>query len=197
MVISAVALASAGFLLTPASGRAAGVDADTFHFVGSTSFVSPPVEPITTCANPGAFSGCGSGSYGFSSTTCAETSTDPADPNDGGPLQDVDSPVGCSINSSGTFTNGTCGTGVATGTATITEGADVAPTSKLPSDTYNVTYTITFINGSGVLTGTATEQGSGETASVTGAVQIVPTTGNCVTTGVSAFDVVGSITTTA
>jgi hypothetical protein len=94
-------------------------------FTGFTTSLSPPVQQVG-----------GSGSYAFQSSKCEEAAPAKA----------------CSISSSGTYTNIVCGTGSASGTATL------SPDGKTFS------YHITLVAGLGVLTGGAT-----------GLVDIVPT----------------------
>lgn len=192
--VAGVLAVAAGMFLSAPRASAANADADVFNFSAPSGTITPPVEPASQCHSAG-FSGCGSGSYTFDSATspgaCTENSTDGPDSNS--TLPDVDGPT-CHITSTdGTYTNGVCGTGEAKGTATVTEAADVSGGAS-PSDTYTITYDIKFVAGRGVLTGTATEVGDASEGSqpVAGTVQITPLVGNCGTTGVSQFLVVGT-----
>jgi hypothetical protein len=172
-----VGASAIGLATAPQPVHAATADADHVFFVGTTTSLTPPVQPVG-----------GGGSYTFSSTAspgaCAINS---ADSDAGSPTGDVEAGGACTITSSGTYTNTVCGTGTATGTATLSESG---------SDTYTITYTITFAAGQGVLSGTATESGdASETAPIAGNVTIIPTGGTCAT-GVTQFTVVGSAVST-
>ena len=73
----------------------------------------------------------------------------------------------CGISSSGTYTNIVCGTGTATGSASVTgpEG-------------YGINYTITFVAGLGVLLGSGADTDGGNNGTDVGIVDIAPNTDN-------------------
>ena len=85
------------------------------------------------------------------------------------------------VNASGTYVNQLCGTGTADGTSTVT----------LPSGTVTASFHIDFRGGNGVITITNAQRNNGETGTGSGAAQLVPDQGNCVTTPVNTFRVAG------
>jgi hypothetical protein len=114
--------------------QVSGADVDTVDFTGSAA---------ATVAWVG-----GSGTFTFSSNEC-EMASPPE--------------VGvCAMNAAGTFTNIVCGTGTASGTASLTG----------PDGTETITFTITFSDGQGVVTGNAAEPDGNGT--VSGWVDIAP-----------------------
>jgi hypothetical protein len=168
--------------------------------------VPPALAPgVISCPNGGG-NGVpivgGSGFFAFNSTVCAGLSgVGLADPD--GILGVVDAEVGsCSITANGVYSNIVCGTGTATGNATVAEGVGLL--ANAPSDVYNAGFDILFVAGVGVVTGSATEsadEGGEPPAPVVGVVVLGPSTkgavpppgGECVT----AFSVTGVIATTA
>jgi len=157
----------AGLSILPASAQS--VDVDATVFAGATGSLSPAV-PLTG----------GSGTFSFSSTACLGASV--AVNADGG---DNDAEVGlCLIVSTGSYSNIACGTGNVTGTSTVTSTTVIV--SLDGGENGSVNYSILFVAGVGVLTGTAND---GDTT--VGVVDIVPTGGNCVT-GVTQFNAQGA-----
>jgi hypothetical protein len=138
-----LAVATAGFgvalCMTTTIGQAqveGGPISDVVALEG-TAAIGP-----TTAGCPGTYV-CGtggSGQYGFASNACLGVSDGP------------EVAANCVVASQGTFNNTVCGTGNASGTATITEPTSVDP----PGDTYDVTYVINFVAGVGLLTGNQT-----------------------------------------
>lgn len=147
MAMSAAALALVA--ATPASAAGPGASA----YVGQTTSLTPV-----------AVQG-GGGAYTFNSLLCV------------GAYVNSTSAGACVITSSGTYSNIVCGTGSASGSATVTW------TGPIGSGSETVSYGITFVAGVGVMTGGAD-----------GAVVIVatgsglPDTSQCVTQ----FTVVGA-----
>lgn len=160
----------------------------------STCGLTPP-SPIPPGGTNGVPLILGTGTYGFNSTTCVGVSLGGDEGATAG--LEVEANTACSVTSTGTYTNVVCGTGLATGNATITEGGG--------SDTYTVSnYTIVFVGGVGVVVApTITEsEADGDTVPGVGAGVVVltpvgsavpPPTGLCVTT----FTVVGALVATA
>jgi len=114
-------------------------DADTAAFVG-TALVFPAVG----------FAG-GGGNFSFASSTCTLASASGLGGEAGEPTPDAELPPTstCSVNASGTYANIVCGTGIAAGTGSLTEGAG--------SDSYAAQFSIFFTAGVGTLLGVATE----------------------------------------
>jgi len=98
---------------------------------------NPEVAVFSGSANAAVLLSGGGGTFSFS--TGAPLGCTAVDPDDG-------VVASCTINASGSFTNIVCGTGSASGTATISDPSDGGVT---------VTFSITFVAGVGVLTGSA------------------------------------------
>ena len=130
---------------------------DAASFVGNAVVTSG-----STCGANVCWVG-GNGTFTFNSTTCEYASVE------AGAVVPAGS---CTVTASGSFSNITCGTGSATGTATITplSGPDAGEGPTTAS------FSITFANGQGVITGSALE-GDGDNGSLAGAVEISPTAG--------------------
>jgi hypothetical protein len=139
---------------------------DAAVFTGAAGGITPPVQTVG-----------GTGTYSFSGS-CTVAVGD----SEVGGAPEV--PSSCTITSTGSFTNVVCGTGLVTGSATINEGAP-------DPSTISANYTIVFVGSVGVVVSTSvTESDSPPPAAAAGVVQILPTTGNCVTP-VSQFAVSG------
>jgi hypothetical protein len=149
---------------------------DTVNFVGN-------ITGMTPIPNPPAMNT--TGTYTFASSHCVTNSDVEESDVPPPPTGEVD--ANCSISSSGTYNNITCGTESADGSATLyAEGS---------SGYWTGFYHITFVNGVGTLTGSGSEADSGGPADIDGTVQISPTgtsTRECATS----FMVVGSGTIT-
>jgi hypothetical protein len=167
-VVGAVGLL-VGSSATPVSAQVVVGDVDVVTFSG-TAVASPAIPLIG-----------GDGTYTFSTSSngiggtpgqCLGASAD-TDIALGTTSGDADI-APCTITSSGTYHSIVCGTGTAGGTATITEGGDGVAGNKNPSDVYDVTYSIQFVAGIGVLTGNATERGDVEASPVVGIVALDP-----------------------
>jgi hypothetical protein len=184
--VSSFMLAAAA-LAAPTSALAAG--GDVLAFQGTTTSLTCATGPVPAVNCPtgvGIAVVGGHGTYNFSTSassaipvTCTVEDTDRD--GDGG---------ACSITSNGTYTNVVCGTGLASGSATITNNAN-------PSISVSIGYTIVFAAGLGVIEGSAAESDGGS-GPVLGVVDIRPegtggTSGVC-TTG---FSVIGVGFTTA
>ena len=108
-------------------------------------------------------------------------------------IPDIDTPPArCELYGSATYTNIICGTGFATGTATLVEydGSSV-------SDAYDFTFDITYVLGFGTLTGTATERGSSEVAPITGNMAFaIGTPGNLQPVCATAITITGHLAST-
>jgi len=138
-------------------------DSDTVDFTGTAS---ASVQLVG-----------GSGTFFFDSNLCEMVS-----PPDAGEVSAGEEGA-CTLTASGTFTNIVCGTGTASGTATL-NGPDGSET---------ITFSITFVDGQGTVTGNATEPDGNGT--VSGSVEISPnspqTNGATCTNG---FSVTGHLT---
>lgn len=162
--VAGTILAAGALTLSP---LAASADVDAVVFAGATGTIT--TVPLIGPSNPDP------GSYTFGSAICAGASVDTA-------------PAGaqagtCVIASSGTFHNIVCGTGSAAGTATVSAGG-LLPSAE---QTETITYSITFVAGVGLLTGSSSD---GDTTA--GVVSIIPTGGNCVQ-GVTQFTASGAV----
>jgi hypothetical protein len=147
---------AAGALLVPV-GSASAADSYTCSFSGVTGNLNPPIPSILADGSADSENGTFTFAGGIN---CVGT-------------QGVQ--LGGTVNASGAYSNTLCGTGSATGAATLTSGAR----------TVNVTFTIQFIGGAGVIQVTSGATGAGYA-------QLVPNQdGNCVTTDVSRFQVLG------
>ncbi|GAC1575406.1 MAG: hypothetical protein NVS3B24_04000 [Candidatus Dormibacteria bacterium] len=146
----------------PVSAAAETVPVDHVSCAGQgLATVSPPIATVG-----------GSGTYNFTGPGVCVASGDPSD---------AGTMVG-TISSGGTFNNIVCGTGTATGTASVT----------IAGETYTVSYTITFVGGQGTFTSVSLTDSDGSSGGTGGGnAHIVPTGGDCVT-GVTAFTVVYS-----
>ena len=146
---------AAGALLVPV-GTASAADSYTCAFNGVTGGLSPAIPSILADRSPD----FEDGTFTFSgAVTCAG--------NNGVETGTVDA--------SGTYRNILCGTGNATGNATV----------SVPSNTVNVGFTIDFVGGNGAIRITSGATGTGDA-------QLVPINhGNCVDTDVTDFDVFG------
>lgn len=163
----AAALAASAVLalgVQPAS--AAPQDVEVLTFTGVASGAFPPLQLNTPST----------GTYSFHGQCIVFAEVGVAEPV-------TAAPSGCSITSSGTFTNILCPTGTVTGTATVTEAQ---------GGTATYTYTVVFVAGIGVLEGTINDDG--RTGTAAGVLVLVPLDGNCVTTAVSQFEVTGAVT---
>jgi len=176
-----IALAAGAFLTPTRVAHAAGAGA--VAFVGPTNKLTnnnPALYggtgvPAAQHCTPSGVGTCGTGEYGFAAN--GVTTTPSACVGVGTPGAGL-----CNLTSTGTYANTVCGTGSASGQATVT-GTTVA----LGSATFG--YDINFFAGVGVITPSA----PGSTSDVVaGVVLIVPTSGNCVTTNVTTFTAVGA-----
>lgn len=132
----------------------ADIRGDIIVFTGATGSLVPPVQAVG-----------GSGSFAFASKTCA--------------IVDTDHGAGtCAISASGSYVSFVCGTGTASGTATVV-GSN--------GETETLSFTITFNGGQGELFGTTSDLDN-----AAGVVNITPTGGNCAT-GVTQFTATGVI----
>jgi hypothetical protein len=151
-------------------------------FTGSTGAagVNPPIPP------PPAGNGQ-TGSYSFTGACAAPGPfVDPTDLAESGQL------IGCTISSTGTYSNIACGTGTATGTATVTLVPE--PDPVVPHDSpVTVGYTIQFVGGQGPIRVTSVSHGDGTGGTVIGFASLkpIPATG-CATTAATGFDVTGA-----
>jgi len=163
-----LALVAASLMASPA--MAADPATATCQFGGLTGSLNPPVPPVT---RPG-----GSGNFTFGgSATCVVTHGT------------TSASVTATISASGSYRNDICGTGEASGTATVTFG----PGSPVASAT--ATFSIRFVAGVGVLTISAWADSSGHRGQGGGQVTIVPTGGSCTAEpGVTQFTVAGGFT---
>lgn len=187
-----VLCAAAALTMGPTMASAAGVDAAVF--VGTTSTLScssSGLLPATpTCTGTGLPIIGGSGGYVFTTNglVCEGLVSTDVPPEAGDP----DVATSCSISSTGSYTNVICGTGLASGTANLSSGGD-------PDDSYTASYSIVFVGGIGVLTGSVTANGGDDNgATVAGVLSLSPTaalppTGECV----AGFDVAGVVATTS
>lgn len=141
------------------------VDADLAVVVG-TATATPPIQ-LTF----------GGGSFSFSSTVCAmssvnappeATETEPPLPG----VLDAEPNATCTAMASGSYGNLVCGTGIAAGSGTLTEGSG--------SDTYSIVeFEVSFFAGVGLLAGEAYESesdggGLAGQSRIAGEVDIVP-----------------------
>jgi hypothetical protein len=98
----------------------------------------------------------GNGNFTFNSASglggCALLSASGTGSEAGEAAMDVEATRTCSVSALGSYVNVVCGTGVAWGSGTITEGSG--------SDTYAVTFQVMFVAGTGYLTGVVTESES-------------------------------------
>ena len=172
LMLSLTALAAVAFGGASAQAATSGTCVFT-GLAGSITGPGPGVPPII--AGP-----LGSGTYTFQgdSPACVILNT-------------AGNPVATGtahITSSGSYQNVLCGTGTATGTAQVAFNN---------GQTFNVGYTIAFASGVGALAVTSGATGGGEVTIVPGDVpQPVGngSGGNCITTGVTAFQVYGAFT---
>ena len=142
---------------------AADTDVDAVAYTGVAGNLTPAILPIT---NPGGV--LETGTYTFSGGCAVAVSSDD--------LPAVS--TSCSITSAGSYLNVLCGTGTATGGATVASSIESA----------TVSYTIVFVAGLGLQVVTSPVGG-------VGVVSIVPTnatSGGCVTAAVSSFNVTGA-----
>jgi len=123
----------------------------------------------TTSLTPPVGAVGGTGSYTFASSACEMVSA----PEVGA----------CTLVSSGTYSNIVCGTGTWSGTANLNG----------PDGSESMSYTITFEDGTGELTGSMNANDG--PATVTGIVDLTPSGGNCVN-GTTQFTIVGHLTIT-
>lgn len=108
------------------------------------------------------------GTYNFTQFTFTCVGTDQSDP--------TESTAGViNVNSSGNYTNQTCGTGSAVGTAS---GAGPTPDLTVSASNYNIQFTA----GEGILAGSGTN-GEGDAFNVLGSTSIIATGGSNATTG--------------
>jgi hypothetical protein len=85
----------------------------------------------------------------------------------------------CSVSSSGVYFNVVCGTGTASGSATITAGTPLVNVGSTPVPTSVSSYTIVFVGGVGVLVTTSINFSSGPSGDGAGVVVLLPAdTGN-------------------
>jgi hypothetical protein len=132
---------------------------------GAAVFAAPTsfVNPPVPALGSGVLA---TGAYAFDSHNglgvCDGVSTDPG-------------AGACHIVSNGNYTNVQCGTGLAAGNATVSGSVNASGS-----------YTIVFVSGVGAILPT------GVTPTLTGAVVIAPTVGNCATSAVSQFTAVGA-----
>lgn len=177
-----VAAGAAGTLAAHAAGPAP--DSVSCTFNGATTALTPiPAQSVFAPSPSGSteegtspITTADGGTYTFSGATVACTGVD----------SNGNTATATHISSSGNYYNVECGTGTAYGTATLTDasGATVA----------TVKYTIVFANGQGTLTADVTIATDGVTIDAAGPVSITPSnTGGCVTTAVTGFNVVGSV----
>ena len=180
-VVAVAAFGAVGFGPMTASANS---PLDVIVFAGPTSGLTP-VPAILNAKTPTCITSLGaacSGTYSFNSSNAGGAC-------EGASIGTTPAVGGCVINSpTGSYNNIICGTGSARDA-----GATV---SESDGDVYNTAYSINFVSGVGVITGSATasDGGSGPEA---GVVVIIPTAGNCINTDVSTFTAVGAALTTA
>lgn len=162
LTITGALFAAGTIAATPMVVSASDGDSDVAVFVGNTCGLNPDVQLVG-----------GTGTFCFSSTdnapvpgVCEGVSTDTTPAEIGA----------CTITASGNYSNTVCGTGSASGSASIVELADNQADTE--------TFSITFASGLGVVTGGAT-----------GVVQLLPTSPATPPACVSGFTVVGVDTT--
>src|SRR4029077_12584145 len=152
---AAAAVTVVGFVgsMSPMAARAESSPLDVIIFRANTTQVVPPVPAILNPITPTCITSLGAacpGTYQFSSANaggiCEGISVDTS----GSP----ELPGPCTITSNnGHYTNIICGTGTASdSTATVSENTD--PVGSSP---YSTPYTIVFVGGVGIITGTATD----------------------------------------
>jgi len=171
-IVAVGALAASG---THASAQSAGV----VVFSGTTSSVTCAngTLPAVGCPGNGIPYAGGGGTYAFTTGTLLGQGVGPKiciEAGSGG------ANTSCTINSTGAYVNVVCGTGLASGSATVTGTPNITISS----------YDIAFVAGVGVLAGTTTPLGA-----VAGVVDITPAdTGGTPPTGpcVHNFNVLGA-----
>ena len=168
--LTAVAVAVAGV------GSASAAQVGSCVFTGLAGNLTPGVPAATNPAGPLA-----TGTYSFSgdALNCALANSNGT----------VIANGGAHITSSGSYLNLLCGTGTATGTATVafSNGQTFS----------NIGSTIAFVGGTGALAVTGGASGGGEVSIVPGDVPApvgAGSGGNCVTTAVTQFKVYGNFT---
>ena len=159
-LVAASLMAPSAMAATPATAKCA--------FTGLAGNLTPPVPAAPTLGGSGTFTFGGS-------ATCALS-------HGGGPAV----PVNATINASGRYDNTVCGTGTATGTASITFQANSTGTTSA-----NATFSINFASGVGALHISSFVDNQGHKGQGGGEVTIVPAQGSCTSGGVSAFTVAG------
>lgn len=137
-------------------------DSDTVDFTGTAAATVPLVG--------------GSGTFSFNSNLCEMVS-----PPDGSAVS-VGEAGACSLTAFGTYTSIVCGTGTASGTATL-NGPDGTETGN---------FTITFVNGQGTVTGNVAEPDGDGTLS--GTVEISPSSPQAPPGCTNGFSVTGHLT---
>lgn len=156
VVVAAVALSANVLTAAGAHAQEVPLYSDTVVLAGCVN-TNPPVPVM---GGTGAFTGpvvCAA-PYSALPTVCVIHS----DPELTVPPSEV-APELCTFGFSGAYANIVCGTGSASGTATVTSA----------SENYNVSFSVIFVAGQGVLTGTApTDDGTDVFA---GPVDILPT----------------------
>lgn len=186
-LISAAATALVALVAGPA---AQATDHTAFSFSGATNALTP-IPPSATMNTTGSYSFAGN----------VPNPTDPACSFSDDLGTNVVSTSNCTgtITSSGTYSNITCGTGSATGTATITSGNLAEQAGATANDSpFTTGYTITFAAGAGTLIVTSGSDSDGDgNARGGGSVVLTQLSGeNCATTGATGFDVTGHVTAT-
>jgi hypothetical protein len=153
---AAALITAASLSVVPLAAHAeGGTVSDTVNFTGSTLSLTctlgeSPTEPNPPLTCGGAMNGVpfvgGEGTYSFAGP-CTYTSDAK------GPGETSPEVGGCSIQSSGTYESLICGTGEATGTATV------LPAPADPTEGGSISYNIDFVNGFGTFDPDALEAG--------------------------------------
>jgi hypothetical protein len=160
----------AGALLIPAASASA-LTQVSCTFDGVTGNLNPGIPGIAQDLSPDSETG----TFTYSgNVTCAG--------NDNGTPRQESGP----ITASGTYNNMLCGTGSAQGSSTVT----------LPSGTVNAQFVIQFRGGNGTIDITSAVRNNGETGTGAGDAQLRPVDGNCATTTVNTFQVLGGFAVT-
>ena len=160
----------AGALLVPAASASAATQV-ACTFDGVTGQLNPGIPGIAQDLSPDSETGTFNYSGGV---TCTG--------NDNGTPRAESG----SITASGSYDNMLCGTGTASGSSTVT----------LPSGTVTANFTISFRGGNGTIDITRAVRNNGETGTGAGDAQLRPVDGNCATTAVNTFQVVGGFAVT-
>lgn len=162
----------------PLSAKAAGTD--VMGFIGTTDVLtcssSGIVSATPTCTGTGIPLVGGSGAYDFTTSglVCQVVVSEDVSPD---ATPDAPPPNGCSLTSTGSYINIVCGTGLASGTANVSANAD--------DDDFTASYSIVFVAGLGVLSGTVlSSNGDDFGASLVAVLTLSPTaalppTGEC------------------